>query len=162
MILDRDKFLAVDDSDYAYVEIPESLPQVDYERWLEDPTAVEVPQVRVRSLTGDQRSRLYTRADLDDKANAPPGYWRALCCAMGMVDDKGAYLFPNEIDGANRIGAKHPELVERIAVKIQELSKMTKASRAALEKKSQKATTSSGGTSSPEQSPPVTDSASTS
>lgn len=147
MILDRNAFTAVDDTDYEIVDVPE---------------AGEGKTVRVRSLTVDQRSRLYTRSDLDDKANAAPGSWRPLCCAMGMVDDKGAYLFPNEAAGAIELGKKHPELIERISAKIMSISVMTKASRSAAEKKSQEATTSSGSTSSPEQLIPATDSALTS
>lgn len=147
MILDRNALLSMDDADFDVVDVPE---------------AGEGATIRVRSLTGDQRSRLYTRSDLDDKAGAPPGHWRALCCAMGMVDDKGAYLFPNEAQGAIELGKKHPEITERISAKIMSLSVMTKASRSAAEKKLLEATTNSGGTSSPEQSTPATGSGSTS
>jgi hypothetical protein len=152
MILDRNAFAAVDDVEYGYVPIPEAM----------KPGDTEVPEVRVRSLTGDQRTRVKIRAELDDKPGAPNGYWRALCCAMGMVDDKGAYLFPNAEAAAIELGKKHPELLERISAKILDMSIMTKASRDAAEKKSQQTTTNSGGTSSPEQSTPDTDSASTS
>jgi hypothetical protein len=142
----------MDDADYATLEIPEAtLPGTD-----------EVPTVRVRSLTGDQRSKLFVRAAQDDKGGAPNGYWRALCCAMALVDDKGAYLFPNENEGALILGRKHPELINRISEKILELSVMTKASRAAAEKKSQTMTTNNGGTSSPEPSTQDSDSVSTS
>lgn len=143
MILDRSAFVSMDDSDAAYVDIPE---------------AGEGATVRVRSLTGDQRSRVYTRAAIDDKAGAPAGYWRALACAMGMIDDHGAYLFPNEAEGAAIIGRKHPDVIERISDKILDLSTMTKAARDAAVKKSQTATTSNGGISSPEPSTPDTDS----
>lgn len=149
MILDRIAFLAVDDSEYAYVPIPEATKDG------------VTPDVRVRSLMGDQRSRLFTRAEIDDKAGSPNGFWRALCCAMGMVDDKGAFLFPNENEGALLLGKKHPEVIERISSKILELSKMTKATREAAEKKSMMTLTNSGGTSSLEQSTPVLGSIST-
>ncbi len=150
MILDRIAFDQLVDVDYAYVEVPEARkPNIELVNGVltdrSDPALI-----KVRSLTGDQRSRLRNRAEMDDKPNPPAGYWRALCCAMGMVDDKGAYLFPNELEGAVRIGKYHPELIERISAKILELSTMTKASRDAAEKKSLEMTTSNGGISSPE------------
>lgn len=147
MILDRNAFTLVDDADYAVVEIPE---------------AGEGATVRVRSISGDQRSRFWARLAIDEKPGAPSGNHRALACAMGMVDDKGALLFANETEGAAIIGKKHPEIIERIYTKVMELSSMTKASRLAAEKKSLETVTNSGGTSSPEPSTPATDSASTS
>jgi hypothetical protein len=154
MILDRSAFLTVESTDYGYVDIPEALPADKYAEWLESPESVEPPQVRVRSLMMDQRARLRARADQDDKLQTQSGSWNALCAAMGMVDDKGAYLFPNENEGATLLGKRHPELIERIASKILDISSMTKASREAIEKKSQRATNSSGHTSSPETSTP--------
>lgn len=151
MILDRNACMSADDTEYDVVEVPEWGPR----------NCTEVATVRVRSLNGDQRTRAFARANLDDKATMQPGYWRALVCAMGMVDAHGAYLFPNEQEGATILGRKHPEVIERISGKILEMSNMTKASREALEKKLQETTTSSGGTSSPEQSTPVTGSEST-
>jgi hypothetical protein len=146
MILDRAAFLAMNDIDTDTVPIPEAA------------TGEDVPVVHVRSLTCDQRSRLMTRAELDDKAGAPAGSWRALCCAMGMVDDKGAYLFPNEAEGAVLLGKKHSDIVTRISDRILEMSALTKASRAAAEKKLSEAANSSGPISSAEPSTPVMDS----
>jgi hypothetical protein len=144
MILDRQLVISADDSDFEYVDVPEWTPK----------GSAEVAQVRVKSLSGDQRARFWARID-QDKKGPVSGNAYALACAMGMVDDKGAYLFPNENEGALLLGKKHPEVIERIAGKILDMSAMTKASREALEKKSQEMTNSSGGTSSPEPSTPA-------
>ena len=144
MFLDRAAILAADDSETAVVEVPEWGP----------PGADPVPTVRVRSLTGDQRSRLFDRARAQDQGQAAPGGWTALCCVMGMIDDKGGLLFPNESD-ALYVGRKHHEVLERISAKILDLSRMTKVSREAEAKKSQTPTSSSG-TSSPVESTPAT------
>lgn len=154
MILDKAAFLSVEATDYGYVEVPEALPADKYAEWLETPEAVDVPKIRVRSLTMDQRTRMWAQAARDDKGNVVSGSWYALCAAMGMVDEHGAYVFPNETEGAAILGKRHPEIVERISDAILDISKLTKASRAALEKKSQRATNSSGPTSSPETSTP--------
>ena len=144
MFLDRAAILAADDSETATVEVPEWGP----------PGADPVPTVRVRSLTGDQRSRLFDRARAQDQGQPVPGGWTALCCVMGMIDDKGALLFPNEAE-ATSLGRKHFEVLERISAKILELSRMTKASREA-EAKNSKTPTNSSGTSSPVESTPAT------
>lgn len=152
MILDRAAFDAINDVEFAYVDVPEA-----------DPDAAEVPQVRVRSLTGDQRTRLRRRSEMEQRGEAPPtGNWQALCCAMGLVDNKGVYLYPNEADGAVLLGRRHEDMISRIANKILELSVMTKASRALAEKKSATTTTNNGGSSSPAESTPGTDSTLTS
>lgn len=127
--------MAANDAEFDTVDVPE---------WGTD------AKVRVRSLMGDQRARLRKRQDLDDKPDHPNSVWRMMCCAMGMVGENDALLFSNEQEGITVMGRKHPDIVDRIAVKILELSNMTKASRDAAEKKSETTTTSNGGCSSPE------------
>lgn len=137
MLLTKDLLLLVDDSDTAFVELPE------YQKPGED-----VPTVRVRSLMSDQRQRLFDRSrDMREKGTPIPGGINALCCAMGLIDDKGLLLFVNENEGALQMGRKHPEVVARIANKIYELSDMTKAQREANEKKLEMTTTSGSGSS---------------
>ena len=140
MLLTKDLLLMVDDSETAFVEMPE------YQK-----PGEEMPTVRVRSLMSDQRQRLFDRSrDIRDKGATIPGGINALCCAMGLIDEKGVLLFPVENEGAVQIGRKHPEIVARIANKIYELSDMTRSQREANEKKSLTTTTSDSGTSSPE------------
>ena len=152
MLLDANAVMMADgDSDFDYVEIPEWTPK----------GAAEVNKVRVRSLTGDERSRFWARMEAQKDSGARNGSHMALACAMGMVDANGGKLFANEDQGAAVMGKKHPEIIDRIAGKILDMSKMTKASREELAKKSQ-TTTSDGGISSPEPSTQASDSTSTS
>ena len=148
MNLTREAFLLLDDSDTAFVELPEH--QLEGQA---------VPTVRVRSLMCDQRQRLFDRSrDLREKGIPIPGGLNALCCAMGLIDDKGLLLFPDENNGAILMGRKHPEIVARIAGRVYELSDMTKAQRLDAEKKSQLTKPSDSlGSSLPEASSPATE-----
>lgn len=125
MLLDKDTFLLLDDSDFAFVELPE------FQR--DNP---EPPRIRVRSLMSDQVQRYWLRASKAKETGVPvAGGLNALVCAMGMVDDKGMLMFPDENSGAVAMGRKHPEIVARIANAIWDLSNATKSQREALEKK---------------------------
>ena len=123
-MLNKSAFLAGQSCEYRMVDVPEF---------------GEGQQVRVKSLTAEQRQRLFAR--IRNQQQQPiPGGDEALCCAMGMVDEAGALMF-SESDSGD-IGKHHPEVVSRIADAIFEISKMTKASREAIEKNLQTTTSS--------------------
>ena len=121
MILDKTQFAMLDDANYSTVKVPEF---------------GEGAEIRIRSLTADQRQRLLARMRAVNEGKMPPipGGDESLACAMGMVDEKGIPLF-SEAD-SEAIGRKHPALVTRISNAIWELSAMTKASQEDLEKNS--------------------------
>jgi len=134
--LTKDLIVAVNDAEYSVESVPE---------W--------GGEVRLRSLTGTER----TEVRLKGEAAAS---WDALVCSFGIVDEKGVNLF----SAAETVilAKKHPAVLERLAKKILDLSLMTTEARAEQEKKQASILTSDGGTSSPEQSTPATDSALTS
>lgn len=103
-------------------------------------------EVRVRSLTGEERSTLAKRGETAVS-------WDALVCAMGIVDEKGASLFV--LDEVKILAKKHPLVLERVARRILELSTMTAEARAEEQKK---LTTTGSGFILPEQSTPAADS----
>lgn len=147
MLLSREAFLLIDDSDTDFVELPEYRKNI----------GEECPKVRVRSLMSDQRQRLYEKSrEIREKGIVIPGGINALCCAMGMIDEKGILMFPSEVDGAAAIGRRHPEVVARIANRIYELSDMTKTQRLENEKKLLKTTPSDSASGSVPESTPDT------
>jgi len=113
MIIGRDVIVAVSDADFGIVDVPEY---------------GEGAQIRVRSLTGAQRTKL-------SEAETGSSRYAILAAVMGMVDESGAYLFPDVAEGERIVGAKHPEIVDRIASRVILLSNMTKSQRVELEKK---------------------------
>lgn len=125
MFLDANTFTMMDDTEKAFVDVPE------YQQPGQD-----VPQVRVRSLTTDQRQRLFfiSRQEREKGIMIPNGI-NARCCAMGMIGQNSLLLFENEETGSAVMGKRHPEIVARIANRIYELSDMTKVQREEAEKK---------------------------
>lgn len=134
MLPDKAAFLTCDDSETSIVDVPE------WPMW---------PQVKVRSLTGEQQERWYARRTALKENGVPcPGGLDALACCMGILGDGGAVFF-TEAD-APALGKKHPEILSRIAGRIYYLSAMTTESRAEIEKKRNQTETSDSGISSPE------------
>ena len=125
MLLSKESFVLLDDSDISYVEIPE---------WQKE--GEECPRVRVRSLMSDQRSRVSIKTEQQDKSGVMvPGGVNALICAMAMIDASGALLFADEAAGVSVMARKHPVITARIANKIWDLSNLTRLQREELEKK---------------------------
>lgn len=147
MILDLPAIRSAQDWNTDVVPVPEWGPK----------EAAETPVVRVRSLTCDQRSRMFRWMDRQKSGEQLPFTWTALCCAMGIIGPNGETVVPE--NEADVIGKKHPEVVERIAEKILSLSKITTTEREALKKKSEMTTPSDGSCGSAPESTP--DSAST-
>ncbi len=134
-LLTKALILAVNDAEYDTVPVPE---------W--------GGEVRIRSLTGAERTILRDRGE---KAAS----WDAMVVAMGVVDDKNANLFT--VEETALLAKKHPLVLERVAKVILEMSTMTPEARAEAEKKRKETLTNNGGSSSPEQSTPDSDSIST-
>lgn len=134
MLLTKSDILAMDDGAYEVVPVAE---------WGGD--------IRIRSLMGDQRTRL-------GKKGTDSASYDAMCCSMGIVDKEGNLVFTEA--ETTLLAKKHPFVLDQLCNRILALSALTDESRSAALKKWNPIPTNNGGTSSPEQSTPATDSTS--
>ncbi len=127
MTLTREQFLSADDSDTEVIDVP------------------KLGQVRIRSITGDQRDRWAEFVGKYADGSPKPHGWKSLLVAMGCVDDSGALLFKES--EAALIGRKHPQTVNILFDAIQRLSAMTDEAKRDIEKKSETMPMNGSGTS---------------
>lgn len=113
--VNRDQFLSADDSDTEIVEVP------------------KIGNVRVRSITGDQRDRWVEYVRTFNDGTPKPHGWQALLVSMGCVDDAGELLFKEE--DAAAIGRKHPRAIAILFDAIQRLSAISQEAKDEIEKK---------------------------
>lgn len=100
---------------------------------------VPVPEwggtVRVRAMSGKDRDDHDIMArDAVEKSGAM-GNWRARFCAMVMVDESGARLFP-DVSDVESLGSKSAAALDRVYDVGRRLSGLTREAEAAAEKNS--------------------------
>lgn len=110
-------------------------------------------EVRLRSLTGEQRGRLVANGD-----KAPS--WDAYVCVMGIVGpDSDAPMFAES--EVSVLARKHPATLERLARKILLLSGLGKEAQGEIDANFPTTQTLSGGSNSPDTTVPNTEASTT-
>lgn len=103
----------VDDADYTEVRVPE---------WGADFS------VRVRTLTGAERDRFLTKqmqTNADGDLEPVLAGFHATIAALVMVDEDGTRVFPDADAGAEQLGQRNADVVQRIAETAMALNGLT-------------------------------------